>query len=141
MALLTVGANVAGFAAILWLWLTGGGAVDVPWAPALELRLHVELDGLGALYGILATGIGALVAAYATAYLPRHLEHQDRPASDATRFWAAFGLFAVAMVGLACAQDLVLLFVFWDLTAVASWALIGFDRHQRAARSGALMAC
>ena len=140
MALATVAATLAGFAAVLGLWLAGGGTVDLPWAPALELRLHVRLDGLAALYALLATGIGAVVAAYATAYLPRHLEHQGRPASDARRFWAAFALFAVAMTGLACAQDLILLFVFWDLTAVASWALIGFDRHERGARAGALMA-
>ena len=46
----------------------------------------------------------------------------------------------VAMVGLACARDLVLLFVFFDLTAVASYFLIGFDRHEREARGAALMA-
>ena len=44
------------------------------------------------------------------------------------------------MVGLACARDLVLLFVFFDLTAVASYFLIGFDRDQREARGAALMA-
>ena len=49
-------------------------------------------------------------------------------------------LFAVAMVGLATAQDLVLLFVFFDLTAVCSYFLIGFDRGRREARTAALMA-
>ena len=44
------------------------------------------------------------------------------------------------MVGLATAQDLVLLFVFFDLTAVCSYFLIGFDRHRREARTAALMA-
>jgi multicomponent Na+:H+ antiporter subunit A len=49
-------------------------------------------------------------------------------------------LFMVAMVGLATAQDLLLLFVFWDLTAIASYLLIGFDRQHREARLSALMA-
>jgi multicomponent Na+:H+ antiporter subunit A len=49
-------------------------------------------------------------------------------------------LFMAAMVGLACARDLVLLFVFFDLTAVASYFLIGFDRERREARGAALMA-
>jgi hypothetical protein len=49
-------------------------------------------------------------------------------------------LFAVAMVGLATAQDLVLVFVFFDLTAVCSYFLIGFDRSERAARTAALTA-
>src|SRR4029078_8125986 len=49
-------------------------------------------------------------------------------------------VFMVSMVGLACARDLVLLFVFFDLTAVASYFLIGFDRDRREARGAALMA-
>ena len=49
-------------------------------------------------------------------------------------------LFMASMVGLACARDLVLLFVFFDLTAVASYFLIGYDRDRREARGAALMA-
>jgi multicomponent Na+:H+ antiporter subunit A len=49
-------------------------------------------------------------------------------------------LFMVAMVGLATAQDLLLLFLFWDLTAIVSYLLIGFDRQHREARLSALMA-
>src|SRR3712207_1469852 len=63
------------FAAALAGWLAGGVAVDVPWAPTLGLRLDLALDGLGALYALLATGIGVAVFAYGSAYLPWHLEH------------------------------------------------------------------
>lgn len=56
------------------------------------------------------------------------------------RFYAAIVLFMASMVGLATAQDLILLFVFWDLTAVASYLLIGFDRQDAEARRSALMA-
>jgi multicomponent Na+:H+ antiporter subunit A len=128
------------FVAVLAGWLAGGVAVDVPWAPTLGLRLDLALDGLGALYALLATGIGVAVFAYGTAYLPWHLEHDGRPAREERRFWAWMVLFMASMVGLACARDLVLLFVFFDLTAVASYFLIGFDRDRREARGAALMA-
>ena len=130
----------AGFAVCLAGWLAGGGSVNVAWAPTLDLRLDLAFDGLGALYALLATGIGTVVFAYGAAYLPLHLEHAGRPSSDGRRFWAWMTVFMVSMVGLACARDLILLFVFFDLTAVASYFLIGFDRDQREARGAALMA-
>lgn len=133
-------AAVVGFALCLAGWLAGGAAVSFPWAPTLGLHLSFSLDGLGALYGLLATGVGALVFAYGTGYLTRHLEHAGRPALERWRFWPWMALFAVAMVGLATAQDLVLLFVFFDLTAVCSYFLIGFDRAEHEARVAALMA-
>lgn len=128
-------AAVAGFVLCLVGWLAGGGAVSLPWAPSLGLRLSFSLDGLGALYALLATGVGVLVFAYGTHYLSLHLEQEHCPASERWRFWPWMALFAVAMVGLATAQDLVLLFVFFDLTAVCSYFLIGFDRAEREAGS------
>ena len=106
--------------AVVAVWRSGGAGVDVAWLPSWGVRLAFRLDGLGALYGLLATGIGVAVFAYATAYLPRHLEHDERPQAEGRRFHALMVLFMVAMVGLATAQDLLLLFLFWDLTAVAS---------------------
>ena len=140
LAWAAVASAVAGFVACMVGWLTGGGAVDVAWAPTLGLRLDLAFNGLGAVYALLATGIGAVVFAYGAGYLPLHLTHGRRPASDAWRFWPWMALFMASMVGLACARDLVLLFVFFDLTAVASYFLIGFDRERREARGAALMA-
>jgi multicomponent Na+:H+ antiporter subunit A len=140
LAWAAVAAALAGFITCLVGWLAGGGSVDLPWSPTLDLRLDLALDGLGALYALLATGIGAVVFAYGAAYLPLHLDHEARPATDSRRFWPWMTLFMVSMVGLACARDLVLMFVFFDLTAVASYFLIGFDRDQREARGAALMA-
>lgn len=137
---LACAAAVAGFLLCLLGGLAGGGAVSVPWASSLDLRLSFALDGLAVLYGLLATGVGALVFAYGTRYLTLHLEHQRRSAVERWRFWPWMALFAAAMVGLATAQDLVLVFVFFDLTAVCSYFLIGFDRSERAARTAALMA-
>jgi len=134
-----VASAAAAFVVCLAAWLAGGGAVELGWAPTLGPHLDLALDGLGALYALLATGIGALVFVYGAGYLPWHLEHVRRPASDAWRFWPWMVLFMGSMVGLALARDLVLLFVFFDLTAVASYFLIGFDRD-RDARGAALMA-
>jgi multicomponent Na+:H+ antiporter subunit A len=136
----SVACAACAFALAVVGWLAGGVAVDVAWAPSLGLRLDLALDGLGSLYALLATGIGLAVFTYGAAYLPWHLEHERRPAREGRRFWAWMVLFMASMVGLACARDLVLLFVFFDLTAVASYFLIGFDRDRREARGAALMA-
>jgi multicomponent Na+:H+ antiporter subunit A len=131
---------VVAFVAVLGAWLAGGGGFDIAWLPTWDARLAFRLDGLGALYALLATGIGVAVFTYATAYLPRHLEHEQRPQADGRRFHTLMALFLVAMVGLVTAQDLLLLFLFWDLTAIVSYLLIGFDHQHREARLSALMA-
>ncbi len=128
------------FAALLWGWLSRGGSVFLPWVPALNLHFALTLDGLAALYGLLATGIGALVAVYSAGYLPHYLESQDRAAADQLRFHFLLMLFMGSMVGLVMAQDLLLLFLFWDLTMVSSYFLIGYDRQNAEARYSAFMA-
>jgi multicomponent Na+:H+ antiporter subunit A len=137
-----VGATFAALAffATAFAWYRGGGSVDVAWAPAWDLRFAVTLDGLAALYALLATGIGLLVLVYSSRYLRLHLGHEGRPESEETRFYGFMLLFMGSMVGLAMAQDLILLFVFWDLTAVASYYLIAYDRRDPDARASALMA-
>jgi multicomponent Na+:H+ antiporter subunit A len=129
-----------GFVVVLVVWLRGGGELDVVWTPTLDARLSFTLDGIGALYALLATGIGAAVFAFSWRYLPLHLAHQGRSRIEELRFYALMVLFMVSMVGLATAQDLLLLFVFWDLTAISSYFLIAYDRHEPISRYGALMA-
>src|SRR5689334_1036693 len=119
---------------------TGAPEVDVPWAPSLNLRLQLRLDGLALLYILLATGIGLAVIVFAARYIPLHLERQHRPATQVVDFCAGLLLFMGAMVGLVMALDLVLLFLFWDLTAIASYFLIAYDRDRSEARLSALMA-
>jgi multicomponent Na+:H+ antiporter subunit A len=137
-----VGAVFAALAALatLYGWLSGGGAVNVAWAPTLDLRFAVELDGLATLYSLLATGVGLAVMVYSSRYIPFHLEHEGLPESHATGFYFFMLLFMGAMVGLAMAQDLILVFLFWDLTAISSYYLIGLDSHKEEARYSALMA-
>ncbi len=126
-------------AATALAWLDGEWRVVAPWVPSLGLSFELAFDGLAVLYAFLATGIGLLVFVYATGYIPHHLESEGRPAIEARRFWLWMSLFLVSMVGLAASQNLVLLFVFFDLTAIASYFLIGFDRHRADARGAAMV--
>ena len=128
------------FAATLYGWLSGGGSVDVAWASTLDIRFAVDLDGLATLYSLLATGVGFLVVVYSSRYIPLHLHHEDRPQAYAVRFHFFILMFMGSMVGLAMAQDLILIFLFWDLTAIASYYLIGYDAHEEESRASALMA-
>lgn len=128
------------FGVVLWAIFQDDVRIDTVWADTFALRFHLELDGLARLYALLATGIGLLVVIYASSYLPRHLEHHDRSLDEMPRFFGFLLLFMAAMVGLVMAQDAILLFLFWDLTAIASFFLIGFDREEEGSRSSALMA-
>ncbi len=134
-------AALAAFLSTLYLWLyTGGGILDLPWAPTWGLRLQFAFDGIAALYVTMITGIGLIVLLYSTGYIPRHLDKEKQPTSGNTRFYAEMMLFMAAMVGLALAQDMILMFLFWDTTTLTSYFLIGFDREKPLARHAALMA-
>lgn len=119
---------------------SGGGEVILPWAPSWNLFLFFRFDGLAALYTLLASGIGLLILLYSAIYIPHHLEKEHRPEADLTRFFALLSLFMAAMIGLVLAQDLLLMFFFWDITAITSYFLIGYDQHKSASRQAALMA-
>ncbi|WP_320409361.1 hydrogen gas-evolving membrane-bound hydrogenase subunit E [Aureimonas sp. Leaf427] len=102
------------------------------WVPSLSIRLAFRLDGLSQGFALLVTGIGALLVLYAAGYLGR------RP--DLGRFLGFVFLFMGAMLGLVLADDLVTLAVFWELTSIASFLLIGFDHEREASRRGAIQA-
>ena len=135
-----VAVSAAALVAVVACWVAGATDLDVPWAPSWDLRLTLELDGLALLYALLATAIGLVVVAYSLRYLPRHLEHTGAPQSRSPRLYVWLLVFMASMVGLALAKDLLLLFVFWDLTAIASYYLVAFDREDREARRAALAA-
>lgn len=128
------------FLAALYNAFRPGPAIDREWAPAWSMRLHFQADGIAVLFALLATGIGLAVVIYASNYIPLHLHHEHRPEADQTRFFAFILLFMGAMTGLVMAQDLMLIFLFWDMTAIASYYLIGFDSQRRDARVSAFMA-
>src|ERR1051326_7677579 len=75
-------AALLAFVSALWAASTGTAEVSLPWAPTLNLRLELSLDGLALLYILLATGIGFAVIVFAARYIPLHLEHKHRPATQ-----------------------------------------------------------
>ena len=102
------------------------------WIPQAGLNVSLRLDGLAWMFAGMVLGIGALVVMYAHYYLS--------PRDSATRFYAFLLLFMGAMLGLVLAGNLLLLVVFWELTSISSFLLIGFWTHQQEARQGARMA-
>jgi multicomponent Na+:H+ antiporter subunit A len=128
------------FLCAIWGWIAGSEPIDFSWAPAWNLRISFELSGLPLLYALMATGIGLVVVIYASSYIPLHLHHVHRPEKDLIPFYGWLLLFMGAMVGLVTASDMMLIFIFWDLTAISSFFLIGYDRQLRESRAAALMA-
>jgi multicomponent Na+:H+ antiporter subunit A len=102
------------------------------WAPSWNLRLSFMLDGLSLTFALAIAGIGALVVLYSASYLRGHA-HQGR-------FMGFLMGFMAAMQGLVLADNLVALYLFWELTSVASFLLIGFDHARQAARRAATQA-
>ena len=111
-----------------------GSAVRVawPWIPELGLNFSLRLDGLGFLFVSLILGIGLLVIMYARYYLA--------PSEALGRFYGFLLLFMGSMLGVVTADNLILLLIFWELTSLSSFLLIGYWRHRADARQGARMA-
>lgn len=103
-----------------------------PWVEPLGVVCSFHLDGLALLFALLITGIGALVTLYAGAYM------EDRRDQGRFYFWLLF--FLASMVGVVTADHVVMLFIFWELTSISSYFLIGFDHDREEARAGALQA-
>jgi len=104
----------------------------IDWVPALDLRASFQLDGLGMLFALLISGIGALVVIYAAGYLAG-----DRRLG---RFYLFLFSFMAAMLGVVLADNVLLLYAAWALTGITSYLLIGFDSHSSTARRAALQA-
>ncbi|CAN92095.1 Putative NADH dehydrogenase [Sorangium cellulosum So ce56] len=105
---------------------------SLPWIPSLGVALAVRLDGLSLVFLGLICGIGALIFVYASEYLRSH--------PRLGRFYAYLLLFTGSMAGLVLADDVILLFVCWELTSVSSYLLIGWDHERPEARKAALTA-
>ncbi|MFJ5537854.1 monovalent cation/H+ antiporter subunit A [Vreelandella titanicae] len=105
---------------------------SVTWMQELALNLAFRLDGLSLLFNLLILGIGLLIILYAHYYLAK-----DEPYG---RFYAFLMLFMASMVGISMSDNLILLWLFWELTSLSSFLLIGYWSHQSDARKGARMA-
>ena len=115
-----------------WSRRTGPFTLSVPWVPSLGLSLSFRLDGLSVLFAMLITGIGTLVVLYATRYLENH--------PHAGRFQVSLFAFMGSMLGVVLSDNLLALFVFWELTGFTSYLLIGFEHERQEARRAALQA-
>ena len=102
------------------------------WIPSVGVNLAFRLDGLGLLFAFLILGIGLLVILYAHYYLAA----QD----SLGRLYAYLLLFMGSMLGLVLSENLIQLLVFWELTSLSSFLLIGYWRKRASARRGARMA-
>ena len=114
--------------------VAGGNRVTetYQYLPSMGISLSFALDGLSLLFGLLISGIGALVVVYAGGYLEGH------PLLG--RFFAYLLMFMSAMLGVVLANDLIALFVFWELTSISSYLLIGFNHEEEKSRESALQA-
>lgn len=135
-------AIVGALATLLALAMSWGGRDQIfswPWVNSFNIQFMLVNDGLALLYSIIASGIGLMVLVYSSGYLPHYLQKHDRPLNVQASYYAWLALFMASMLGLVMAADLILLFVFFDLTAVCSYFLIAFDRTEES-RSAALSA-
>ncbi len=104
----------------------------IEWIPVMGLNLSFRLDGLSVLFLLLIFGIGLLVILYARYYLSSK--------DSMGQFYAYLILFMATMVGIVIANNLIQLWMFWELTSVSSFLLISFWNHKSDARKGARMA-
>jgi multicomponent K+:H+ antiporter subunit A len=102
------------------------------WLPGLGLNANFFLDGLGFLFALLILGIGLLIIIYARFYLSRK--------DPMGQFYTYLLLFQGAMVGIVLSDNILMLVVFWELTSLSSFLLIGYWRHLPDGRQGARMA-
>lgn len=105
---------------------------SVRWLPILGFNLNVQLDGFAVVMALLVSVLGAAVLVYSLAYF----EHDGTYA----RFVGLFMAFAGSMFGLVLAEDLFTMFVFWELTSVWSFLLIGLNDKSTSARQAAVRA-
>lgn len=126
------------FSALIAAWLLsqapsvvndGPVLLEWTWVPSLGLSLSFLLDGLSLLFGLLITVIGTFVLIYTGGYLKGH--------EDIARFHLALMAFMMSMLGLVLADGLITLFVFWELTSITSYLLIGFNYTDPDARKSA----
>lgn len=120
--------------AVAWLAGEAGDSpvTDIEWIPSLGISLSIAAGPLHLLLTVIVAGIGLLIAIYSAAYFG--------DPGRRSRFLAMMLIFSGGMAGIVASDDLFGLFVFWEITTVASYLLIGFNDTEATARSSALQA-
>ncbi|PWB65182.1 MAG: monovalent cation/H+ antiporter subunit A [Bradyrhizobiaceae bacterium] len=114
------------------LWSAPAVAWRADWLPQVGLSFSFRLDALAVFFALLILAIGVLIIVYARHYLA--------PADPAGRFYAYLLLFQGSMLGIVAADNVLLMLVFWELTSLSSFLLIGYWNHAAESRRGARMA-
>jgi multicomponent K+:H+ antiporter subunit A len=106
---------------------------SISWVPSLNLDISFLVDGLGAFFALLIAGMGVVVVLYARAYF-------GHDAASLARFFPTLGFFTSAMLGVVLADHLLLTVLFWEMTSISSFLLIGWDRDDADAGKRAMQA-
>ncbi|PSJ45150.1 Na(+)/H(+) antiporter subunit A [Zobellella endophytica] len=125
-------ATLFGYFLSFWPAVTGGQPVLIgyDWIPSLDISLNFLVDGLSLMFALLISGIGTFILIYAGSYLEGH--------KDIHKLLMYLLAFMASMLGLVLSNNLISLFVFWELTSITSYLLIGFNHEQEKARKAAL---
>lgn len=101
----------------------------ISWVPSLGIDISFFVDGLGLLFSLLITGIGSLIVLYSIYYLDK--------SEQLGHFYVYLLLFMGAMLGIVLSDNIFVLYVFWELTSLSSFLLIGYWHHRERSRYGA----
>lgn len=114
--------------------ITSGEIIQtsIPWLSSLDINLSFLLDGLSYLFVLLITGMGTFIVLYASGYMKGH--------TFLGRFYLSLLLFMASMLGVVLSDNLITLFVFWELTSFTSFMLIGFNHENPKSRRSAIQA-
>ncbi|MBN7315632.1 Na+/H+ antiporter subunit A [Mycobacteroides abscessus subsp. massiliense] len=130
------------FGSLIWVlarWPGNGPGVrvDIPWVPELAMDIALRFDELAAIMSVLVLGIGSLVLFYCASYF-RHRDGHTEPRLPS--FAAELVAFSGAMFGLVISDNLLVLYIFWELTTVLSFLLVGHYAERLASRRAAVQA-
>ncbi len=140
--LLTATGTLVSFVVFLCVMRDGGASWErvaaepgdgIPWVPSLHLNLAFITDGLGGFFALLVSGIGVMIVLYARGYF-------GRDEDSLYRFYPTLGFFTTAMLGIVVSDYTVLTLLFWEMTSISSFLLIGWDRYDKKAVKLAMQA-
>jgi multicomponent Na+:H+ antiporter subunit A len=130
LALLPAGLTTYFASLIPQVQASGSLVIEYAWLPGLNITLNFLVDGLSLVFALLISGIGTFILIYAGSYLSGH--------KYLARFFVIMLSFMASMLGLVLSDNLISLFVFWELTSITSYMLIGFNHEDLQARKCAL---
>lgn len=110
-----------------------GRSAETSWIPYVHLNFSYLADGLGMFFALLVAGVGAMIVLYARGYF-------GKDADSLYRFYPTLGFFATAMIGIVLSDNMLLTVLFWEMTSISSFLLIGWDRDDKHAVKLAMQA-